>query len=85
MKLLTYDTVSGPRCGVLQDDRVIDVTALIGADRTLRDVQALLESDPAAVQRVGDALAGSSAAPGVPLSGVRLRSPCCVRPPFATS
>ena len=80
MKLLTYDAGSGPRCGVLQDDRVVDVTALIGADHTLRDVQALLESDTAAVQRVGDALSGSRGAPSVGLSDVRLRSPL-LRPP----
>ena len=35
MKLLTYDTGNGPRCGVLQDDRVIDVAALLGADGRL--------------------------------------------------
>ena len=80
MKLLTYDTGNGPRCGVLQEDRVVDVTALIGADRTLRDVQALLESDSQAVQRVGEALAGSAGAPGVPVANVRLRSPL-LRPP----
>ena len=28
MKLLTYDTGTGPRCGVLQDDQVLDVTVL---------------------------------------------------------
>ena len=38
MKLLTYDTGTGPRCGVLQDDHVVDVTALLGAPQTLRDV-----------------------------------------------
>ena len=80
MKLLTYDTGNGPRCGVLQEDRVVDVSALIGADRTLRDVQALLESDSQAVQRVGEALARSAGAPGVPLANVRLRSPL-LRPP----
>ena len=41
MKLLTYDIGSGPRCGVLRDDQVVDVTALIGADQTLRDLRAL--------------------------------------------
>jgi hypothetical protein len=29
MKLLTYDTGSGPRCGALQDEYVIDVSALL--------------------------------------------------------
>ena len=32
MKLLTYDPGTGPRCGVLQGDAVVDVAALIGAD-----------------------------------------------------
>ena len=30
MKLLTYDNGTGPRCGVLQGDGVVDVTALLG-------------------------------------------------------
>ena len=80
MNLVTYDAGSGPRCGVLQDDRVVDVTALVGADHTLRDVQALLESDSAAVQRVGEALSRSGGGPSVALSDVRLRSPL-LRPP----
>ena len=29
MKLLTYDNGSGPRCGVLRDDAVVDVSALL--------------------------------------------------------
>ena len=45
MKLLTYDTGSGPRCGVLQDDVVVDVTALLGCAQPLRDARALLELD----------------------------------------
>ena len=40
MKLVTYDTGNGPRCGVLQDDQVLDVTVLIGHRRSLRDAQA---------------------------------------------
>ena len=35
MKLLTYDTGAGPRCGVLQGDHVVDVTALLGSSQTL--------------------------------------------------
>ena len=31
MKLLTYDTGNGPRCGVLQNDTIVDATALLGA------------------------------------------------------
>ena len=43
MKLLTYDTETGPRCGVLQNDDVVDVSALVGDGRRLPDVRALLE------------------------------------------
>ena len=80
MKLLTYDTGNGPRCGVLQEDRVVDVSALIGARRSLRDVQALLETGDSAVDRVGEALAANRPAPSVALADVRLRSPI-LRPP----
>mgnify|MGYP001041332953 CR=1 FL=1 len=80
MKLLTYDTGAGTRCGVLQDDHVVDVTALLGGRRTLRDVQALLELGESSIDRVGDALARNVSAPGVPLADVRLRSPI-LQPP----
>ena len=80
MKLLTYDTGSGPRCGVLRDDQVVDVTALLGADQTLRDVHALLEHGDSPLDRLRDALAKNFAAPCVPLDSVRLRSPV-LRPP----
>ena len=53
MKLLTYDTGTGPRCGVLQGDSVVDVTALLGEPGTIRDVGALLALDESSVDRVG--------------------------------
>ena len=81
MKLLTYDTGSGPRCGVLRDDQVGDVTALLGADQTLPDVRALLELGDSPLDRVRDALARNIAAPAVPLlDAVRLRAPV-LQPP----
>ena len=80
MKLLTYDHGSGPRCGVLQDDAVVDVAALIGATQPLPDVRALLETGHDAIARVGDALAGGAAAPKVALADVRLRAPI-LQPP----
>ena len=80
MKLLTYDIGSGPRCGVLRDDQVVDVTALLGADQTLRDLRALLELGDSPLDRVQDALASNIAAPTVPLDGVRLRAPV-LQPP----
>ena len=80
MKLLSYDAGGGPRCGVLSEDQVIDVTALLGADTTLRDVRALLEFGDAPIDRVRDAMAGRVAAPSVPLHRVRLRAPV-LQPP----
>ena len=80
MKLLTYDTGSGPRCGVLNGEQVVDVTALLGEHRTLRDVRELLEFDDSSVDRVREALARSSGAPGSALTQVRLRAPV-LRPP----
>ena len=79
MKLLTYDNGSGPRCGVLQNDAVVDVAALIG-ERPLADVRALLDTGGSAIDRVGDALAGNVAAPAVALADVRLRAPI-LQPP----
>jgi fumarylacetoacetate (FAA) hydrolase len=80
MKLLTYDTGTGPRCGVLQDDHVVDVTALLGVPQTLRDVRALLEWGHASVDQVQDALARNVVAPALPLASVRLRAPV-LQPP----
>lgn len=80
MKLLTYDTGSGPRCGVLRDDQVIDVSALLGVEQTLRDVRALLECPGSPIDRVRDALAKDLASPSLPLDAVRLRAPV-LQPP----
>ena len=80
MKLLTYDAGAGPRCGVLDGERVVDVTALLGRRRTLRDVRDLLETVESGIDRVGEAMSRSSAAPGTPLAQVRLRAPV-LRPP----
>lgn len=81
MKLLTYDTGAGPRCGVLRGgDAVVDVAALIGAPQPLPDVRALLELDANAVSRVGDALASGVGAPAIALADVRLRAPV-LQPP----
>ncbi len=80
MKLLTYDTGSGPRCGVLSEDLVIDVSALLGGDETLRDVRALLELPGSPIDHVRDTLASDMTAPGIPLQQVRLRAPV-LQPP----
>ena len=80
MKLLTYDTGNGPRCGVLRGDDVVDVAELLGSSQPLRDVQALLETGNNAVEQVRSALASNPAAPSVPLASVRLRAPV-LQPP----
>ena len=80
MKLLTYDTGAGPRCGVLRDDQILDVSALLGLPQSLRDVQALLELGNDSLDRVRGALAHDRTTPGLPLSGTRLRSPV-LQPP----
>ncbi|MBX5489861.1 MAG: fumarylacetoacetate hydrolase family protein [Chloroflexi bacterium] len=80
MKLLTYDAGAGPRAGVLVDDRVVDLSALLGTRETLRDLRALLEWADDAVERVHAALASGRPAPSVPLARVRLRAPV-LQPP----
>ena len=80
MKLLTYDSGSGPRCGVLRGDDVVDVADLLGVNQPLQDVRALLELSESAVAQVRTALASNSAAPSVPLASVQLRSPV-LQPP----
>ena len=81
MKLVTYNTGTGPRCGVLQDDSVIDVSGLLGTTPPLRDVQALLETGDDALDRVRAALQdGNSSAPVFALEDVQLQSPI-LRPP----
>ena len=80
MKLLTYDLGAGPSCGVLQDSYVVDVAALLGSDRPLPDVRALLELGGTPIDRVRDALGNGIPAPRVPLANVRLCSPV-LQPP----
>ena len=80
MKLLTYNTGTGPRCGVLRDDHVVDVSALLGTQGILRDVRALLELGDNPIARVGEALARNTSAPAAALSEVTLRPPV-LQPP----
>ncbi|MBV9170285.1 MAG: fumarylacetoacetate hydrolase family protein [Chloroflexi bacterium] len=80
MKLLTYDPGSGPRAGVLAgSDEIVDVTALLGAPITLRDVRALLEFAPDAIDTLRSAL-GRVQAPRVQMADVKLRAPI-LQPP----
>ena len=80
MKILTYDTGTGPRCGILQDDLVVNVTALLGTDYILRDIRALLELGESPIDQLGQALMSNVAAPAIPLADVHLRSPI-LQPP----
>lgn len=80
MKLLTYDVGSGPRCGVLRDNAVVDVAAMLGADHRLPDVRALLELGESSMERIRIALASNNLALSIPLESVKLRSPI-LQPP----
>ena len=80
MKLLTYESVAGPRAGVLVDDAVLDVGELLGESAPIRDVRALLELPDAPVDRLRGALATNVSAARLPLAGLRLRAPV-LQPP----
>lgn len=82
MKLVTYNAGTGPRCGVLQGEQVVDVSGLLGAAAPLRDAQALLETGDDALARVQEALAGggNANAPVFAAADLRIQSPV-LRPP----
>ena len=81
MKLLTYETDSGPRCGVLQDGQILDVSALLGmSGHHLRDVRALLEQGDSPLDQVRDALAKDNSVQKLPLADVKLLAPV-IQPP----
>ena len=81
MKLLTYETDSGPRCGVLQDGQILDVSALLGmSGHHLRDVRALLEQGDSPLDQVRDALAKDNSVQKLPLGDVKLLAPV-IQPP----
>jgi 2-keto-4-pentenoate hydratase/2-oxohepta-3-ene-1,7-dioic acid hydratase in catechol pathway len=80
MKLLVFDSPSGPRTGVLTAEGVIDVTALLGLDEPVRDVQELIRRADPVVERVGNLLAGAHSVRPVPVEGLRLLPPV-LQPP----
>ena len=81
MKLLTYETDKGPRCGVLQAEKIVDVTGLVGSNgHIIRDVRGLLELGDSPIERVREALDKDTSASRLPLSGTKLLSPI-VQPP----
>jgi fumarylacetoacetate (FAA) hydrolase len=81
MKLLTYQTDKGPRCGVLQNDEIVDVSGLLGAtSHTIHDVKQLLERGDSPLDRIREALSSNTPAARVPLAGTNLRAPI-IQPP----
>lgn len=82
MKLLTYETDKGPRCGVLQGGQVVDVSDLLEG-QPLQDVRALLELGESSIDRVRDVLAKGISTPAVSqiaLADAKLRAPI-IQPP----
>ena len=80
MKLCTYDTGSGPRAGVVVEQQVLDVAALLGEPGGVRDVRALLELPNDPLTRLRSAVGSATATQEVPLASVRLRAPI-IQPP----
>ena len=84
MKLLTYQyRFFGPRAGLKQEDRVVDLTALLGADSVITDVGALLRRYDDPLTTIWAALADRQELPWLPLGEVALCPPIleppCVR------
>jgi 2-keto-4-pentenoate hydratase/2-oxohepta-3-ene-1,7-dioic acid hydratase in catechol pathway len=80
MKLVSYDTGSGPHAGVVVGERVLDVATLLGEQHGLRDVRALLELPDEPLTRLKTAVGSASSTQGVPLASIRLRAPV-LQPP----
>ena len=80
MKLVCYDAANGPRAGVVVDEQVLDVATLLKEQGGLRDVRALLELPNDPQRRLKSSLNSARGTQGVPLSGIRLRSPI-LQPP----
>jgi len=77
MKIVCYESVDGPRCGVLESGMVLDAAGLLGHAGVLRDVQALLELGFDAVERLRVA---PRSAEGTAIESTRLLAPV-LRPP----
>lgn len=81
MKLLTYEyKMIGPRAGVMVGDRIADLTGLLGSSETIRDVRALMELYPDAVERTKKALGDGSGIETIALGDVSLLAPV-LQPP----
>jgi 2-keto-4-pentenoate hydratase/2-oxohepta-3-ene-1,7-dioic acid hydratase in catechol pathway len=80
VKLLVFASPSGPRTGVLTDEGVVDVAALLGLDEPVRDVQELIQRAHPVVERVGTLLAGPHSVRPIALTGLTLLPPL-LQPP----
>jgi fumarylacetoacetate (FAA) hydrolase len=80
MKLLSYETGMTPRCGVLVEDDVVDVTDALRSETELRDVHDLLRLANRPLDRLRDALDAGRGTIRTPLAGLRLRAPV-IQPP----
>jgi 2-keto-4-pentenoate hydratase/2-oxohepta-3-ene-1,7-dioic acid hydratase in catechol pathway len=81
LKLVTFQTTNGPRAGVLSGESVFDTGELLGSG-PLRDIGALLDSAPDALERLKQAIASTTgtSAKAIPLATTRLCAPI-LRPP----
>jgi fumarylacetoacetate (FAA) hydrolase len=73
-------TANGPRAGVVVDGQEMDIADLLGEQKGLRDVRALLELPNEPLTRLKSALSLARTEQGVPLDKVRLRAPI-LQPP----
>ena len=80
MRLVTYESDSGPRAAVVVEDRVVDAAALLGYGGDVPDVRALLDVPDAPLDRLRAALSKGNVPEGQPLASVRLRAPV-LQPP----
>ena len=75
MKLLTYESATVPRAGVVVDGQVLDIADLLKEHDGLRDIRALLELPNNPLTRLKSALSLARHTQAVPLGRVRLRAP----------
>lgn len=80
MKLLTYESATVPRAGVVVDGQVLDIADLLKEHDGLRDIRALLELPNNPLTRLKSALSLARHTQAVPLGRVRLRAPI-LQPP----
>ena len=75
MKLLTYDIGKGPRAGVISEDRIVDLTALLRSETPIIDIKMLMELYPDAVERIKERLENNENFESVPLNGTKICAP----------